>query len=574
MRNARQLRRAVFQANTRAGTDRINVRRSFALNRGGGSGSGPFSGDLEVNDDLRVFGYGNTIRLKRLSRLFDVNSSGTRLAVNGLTLRGGSPERTNDNGGFFSSAGTLVLNRTRLIQGRVPGDGSDGGASGGAVFNDAGTLVLRNSFIRGGRAVRAGGAIEASGASETVILDSTLRYNYAGYGAGAAPGNGGAFHQTGTGSLSVFRSQVKFNRAASEGGGLWNSTGAMRVNDSRVNRNVANGDDADTGGGGLFNNGGTLTLNGGQVFNNVAGGTSGSGGGILTVAGGDLSASGTTMKGNRANRAGGAIEANDGGGQETVNLTNVRLLENVAGGAGANPGNGGAVHLTGAARSSSLDIVNSVVSGNVAASEGGGLWNDSGWTMRVIDTRIAANDARGDAADTGGGGLFNNGGDLVVSDSSVIVDNTATGTSGSGGGVLNTADGQLTVRGSTLAGNTANRAGGGIETTGGTVDVDDTELRNNDAASNPGNGGAIHSAAGTVTVDGGRITGNTAANEGGGVWNGNGDTTVSGTTFDGDGGNTAGAEGDDAYNDGSGTLTVNGAAVAAGTGLDDAPEPQ
>ena len=75
-----------------------------------------------------------------------------------------------------------------------------------------------------------------------------------------------------------------------------------------------------------------------------------------------------TITGNSATRAGGGIEA-VAGSQTT--LTRATLSENST---GDGPGNGGGLHLTGAG---TVHVSRSVVTGNTAAAEGGGLWNSS-----------------------------------------------------------------------------------------------------------------------------------------------------------------------------------------------------
>ncbi|MCA9126743.1 MAG: hypothetical protein KDB22_06650, partial [Planctomycetales bacterium] len=201
--------------------------------------------------------------------------------------------------------------------------------------------------------------------------------------------------------------------------------------------------------------------------------------------------------------------------------TNVQLLSNNTGvspGAVAAPGNGGGLHITGAGDAT---IQGGTVTGNVAAREGGGLWNGSG-TMTITGTLITGNTASGPAADDGGGGIFNNGGTLNIT-GATISDNIADGAGGSGGGLFSLA-GTVNVTGASFNSNSANRAGGAIELVDGQATINFSAFTTNDAnggagVANPGNGGAIHtSAAATVVISGGSFVGNQAAREGGAIW--------------------------------------------------------
>lgn len=186
------------------------------------------------------------------------------------------------------------------------------------------------------------------------------------------------------------------NRAAAEGGGLWNpAAGTMTISDVKFGSNTAAGDDADQGGGALFNDGGSLTVDGSRLKNNRATGTSGSGGGILNN-GGDLTVSDTRIELGRSTRAGGGIEANIG----ATSLSDVMLKDNQT---GAAPGNGGGLHLTGAG---TVTISDGSVTGNKAAAEGGGLWNSATGMMTVTGTTISDNTAPTGPDTFNDGGLF------------------------------------------------------------------------------------------------------------------------------------------------------------------------
>ena len=362
-------------------------------------------------------------------------------------------------------------------------DGASG--SGGGILNDSlGNLTVTNSRIAGNTASRAGGGIEDnSRAGTTFRIDSVMLANNV---TGAAPGNGGGVHITGNGDLEISSSTVVGNEAAAEGGGLWNGAGTMSVTNTNITDNRAAGADADQGGGGIFNLSGTLNVANSSITMNQATGASGSGGGILNDAGGSLSVASSLISGNRASRAGGGIEDNSGAGT-TFRVSNTEISGNATGNA---PGNGGGIHITGAG---DLLIEGGAVSGNEAAAEGGGLWNGSGTMMirnlAVMDNRVGApitNPASGTAglldATEGGGGVFNNGGTVRIS-ATTVARNSVVGM-GSGGGISNEAGGELTVFNSTVSGNSAEAAGGGINNAG-RMNVFNVTVADNTAATGP-----------------------------------------------------------------------------------------
>lgn len=549
-----ELREAVAAANAASGPDRIVLASSITLSAPAtGEDDGPAAGDLDVTDTLEVIGNGETINAAGTDRIFDVPAE-SELLVNDIVLRNGAPA-LESSGGAIRSFGTLDVVDSLLVDNAVTGPN----ASGGAIVNNGGSLNVDTSRLRGNSADRAGGAIEAVGGT-TQVENSRMTGN----STGPLPGNGGGLHLTGAGEVDVIDTLVINNVAASEGGGLWNSsTGTMTVRGTYLTENIARGAAADNGGGALFNDGGTLVVRGSTLDDNEATGTSGSGGGLLNL--GTARVFRTQAFDNRASRAGGAIEAVGG----TTDLTNVQLFDNLA---GSNPGNGGAVHLTGAGE---VSLTEGAVVNNRAANEGGGLWNSAEGTMTVTDSVVARNVANGDAADSGGGGVYNDGGDLTLS-SVDLRENVAAGTAGSGGGVLNALAGDVTADDVILRGNLAQRAGGGIETVGGTTKLFDTTFEKNVVATNPGNGGAFHiTGEGTVTYIGGVVAANRAGNEGGGLWNSTGTMLVRDVVLRGNvarGGAASDNGGGALYNDG-GTLRVqrsrlarNRAPVALGSG--------
>ena len=320
---------------------------------------------------------------------------------------------------------------------------------------------------------------------------------------------------------------------------------SLHVRGLTVTGGVVNGgDDPVVGSGGAFANAGTLRLDGVELRGNRAEGPAASGGAVLNT--GDLTITRSLLADNWATRAGGAIEANEG----TTRIDRSTLKGNRT---GDMPGNGGALHLTGAGE---VEVTGTIVADNVATAEGGGLWNSDTGTMTVSRVRFTGNEGQGDDADQGGGALFNDGGTLKVM-WSTFTGNVADGESGSGGAILND-EGDLTVMRSLLQGNSASRAGGAIEANVGTTTLDRVALKDNRTGDNPGNGGGLHlTGAGTVDISRSTVTGNAAAAEGGGLWNSaTGTMVVSATRVTG---NTA-PVGPNVYNDG-GSFVLNGTPV-------------
>ncbi len=500
------------------------------------------------------------------------NSAVGMLTVVDTTLTGNvasGADADQGGGALFNDGGTMHVANSVITNNRA--DGAAG--SGGGIFANAGSvLAVKHSQLDDNQANRAGGAIEVRGTAEAAAMMTVNDTNFMGNATGAAPGNGGAVHITGPADVTINGGVAMENVASAEGGAFWNSAvGTLTVKNVMLENNTASGADPDQGGGALFNDGGTISVFNATLTNNRADGAAGSGGGILANPGSMLEITGGTIISNTANRAGGGIEIN-GTVTDSVTavLNGVQLHENMA---GAAPGNGGALHITGVAN---VTVNGGVVMNNLASAEGGGLWNSAVGMLTVDGTAIKANRASGNDADQGGGGLFNDGGELMVSNA-IIRGNSADGAAGSGGGILNN-QGTLTVIDSTIAGNSSNRAGGGVEDNAGVqVRLHNVRLLKNSTGDAPGNGGGLHiTGAGTVEVVNGTVAENSAAAEGGGLWNSAvGTLIVSRTTLNKnmtDG--TADDHGGGAlYNDGgeltvsNSTLTGNMAANGNGGGL-------
>jgi len=228
----------------------------------------------------------------------------------------------------------------------------------------------------------------------------------------------------------------------------------------------------------------TITLTSGELLINKNLTITGPGAGELTISG------------NKASRVFEVAK-----GTKRVTLSGLTISNGAAPDVGRNVGGGGIQNY------GTLTVSGSTLSGNVAAQDGGGIYNQSTGTLTVSNSTLSGN--RND-------GIHNDGA-LTVSGS------TLSGNSANfGGGIYNQSAGSLlTVSGSALSGNSATFYGGGIYNYAGSLTVSGSTLSGNVAGEE--GGGIFNSVYGTVTVKNSTsITGNTApVGDGADVYNSN-----------------------------------------------------
>jgi len=177
----------------------------------------------------------------------------------------------------------------------------------------------------------------------------------------------------------------------------------------------------------------------------------------VTINGGG--AADTILDGNHAHRVlniSGAI---------TVNINGLTLRNGFESSSG-----GGGILIT----SATVNLDNSIVTGNLANSSGGGI--RSGGPLTITNSTISGNSSEEDQ----GGGIF--GGSPLVITNSTISGNTAT--LDQGGGIFT--DGPLTVTGSTISGNTTGDQGGGIFIENGAMTIINSTISGNTSADTGG----------------------------------------------------------------------------------------
>jgi hypothetical protein len=248
------------------------------------------------------------------SRVFEVDGTGTNVALNNLDLSNGDGRADNPasagavdgQGGAIWNGGTLTLTTCNL-------SGNQSATQGGAIWN-GGTLILTacnltsNTCYSGALDdVAFGGAIYNAGTLS--ISRSTLSDNSAGgYPSGISllsqeAGDGGAIYNAGT--MSVTDSSMSGNHSYYFGAGIGGLGGAI-FNAYKTSASITGKDlsgNATEGYGGAIYNEGTLTLTGVTVSGNVA--VYGDGGAIWN--GGTLTLTSVTVSGNSSGRFGGGI---------------------------------------------------------------------------------------------------------------------------------------------------------------------------------------------------------------------------------------------------------------------------
>jgi subtilisin-like proprotein convertase family protein len=348
------------------------------------------------------------------------------------------------------------------------------------------TVTISGLTLRNGKSNKPGGGLSAESYITLNVLDCQIINNKASHG-------GGIFNQ---GFLTLNNVLLDSNQAdVIEGGGIWNTGSGDLIGVTLIN-NVA------SRGGGISNLN-IMTVTGSLIGDNQAIGLYG--GGIYNRGGASqLTLINSTVSGNQA-------IGTDGGG-----IYNDHIL--VSSG--------------------------STISGNLALSRGGGVYNSPSGQLTFSDSSIQDNTSRDE-----GGALFNVG--TATIDSTRIRDNE---TNKAGGGVYNGTSGQLTIETSAISNNTATGLqGGGIDNLG-TLTLRQSALTYN--AATVAQGGGLHNT-GTAGLTNVTISDNTATG-GSGIQNDGGAVQIKFSTIS----NNTSSPAAPALNRTDGTVTIDNSIVS------------
>jgi hypothetical protein len=299
-----------------------------------------------------------------VTNLDDAGNGSLRGAI-AATAPGGVVDFQNGlNGAITLTTGVLTINKNLSIAGPGANVITVGGNNASQVFNVAQGFVVTISAltIANGSSNASGGAVENAG---TVTLSNcTIRDSNAGTTGGAIFNNGG--------TMTLDRCTVQNNGAGTSGGGIYNSFGTITITNSTITNNRSTWDGAG------ISNWGTLTI------------------------------TNTTFNLNTANRNGGGIANND-----TMTLSRTTLSRNVS------FGKGGGIYNNG----TQAGNTNITISGN-AGNQGAGIYNVNGSTDNLRSDTITDNRAAGKSLGQGGG-MFDEPGATVTMIDTLIAGNFA-----------------------------------------------------------------------------------------------------------------------------------------------------
>lgn len=380
-----------------------------------------------ISEDLTIQGNGGTVQRDANSNEdfgFFVLNANVTLTIADVTIRGAHEESA------IRSAGNLTLTNVTIRDNQA--------LAGAAVFTTSGTLDILNSTLDNNTATQDGGALLITQTTVT-IQNSQITNNILTIPAGMSGIGGGIAFAIA--NVSISNTTLEGNMAVNGNGGSI----------------------------GIGNSGSILTLTDAILRNNSAT----NGGAIANSGDNTVKIEHSTVNGNMAGQNGGGIWNSDT--QGTVTLSGSRLNENTAidGSAihsegpttliGSTVENGIASGIGAIVANNTVQLVNSIVRGNSAGTDGGGLYTRGNATLTNV---VLSGNRADEPGSTGeGGGWYVDGGTSTATHIT-IGGNYATH---QGGGIF-VNNGQLTLYNSILSGNLSSSGGNdGLVGTSGTL---------------------------------------------------------------------------------------------------------
>jgi len=503
--NARSINRAITAIGTVAGDRTINL----------GAATYEFGGIQAISTDVNIVGDrggGTILTALNNENLFDVFPTvDARLSNLTLTAQG---SLTGPVAGGIRNAGNLTIENS-LFQDNKGEFGAAISSLSGASLSVTGSRFINNV------ASKEGGAISAS--NNTVsIADTTFSGN-------VGVDLGGAVRVDRNATLTIVNSDF-INNDAGIGGGVSVETSEATITNSRFSGNSSR----DLGGGLYAKTGQTVDISGSTFDGN----TSAEDGGAITLNGaGSFTITGSALINNNANDDGGGLHQLGG----SAVLSNVRVENNTATDTG-----GGLYQFA----SADLTVIDSLLRGNQAGTQGGGLMNNSSTTANTTVVRTVFENNIAES----GGGLFSRAGGTVTITDADFVDNEAS--QSDGGAIYIQGSAGIEISGGLFDDNTAVRDGGAVAVLNGdSLEITNSTFTNNTSLNDDGGGLFIQSNP-LATVSGSTFDGNSAADDGGGIYAIlDSQLNIRNTTLTN---NTAGQGGGGLYSRTGATVTIEG----------------
>ncbi len=204
----------------------------------------------------------------------DISTTGTTLTLSNVFF---SNNHADFGGAIYFPRGTLTIINSNF-------SGNTAGAGGGAIVEESnGMLIVDATIFNNNTAVNRGGAMgiggeahithssfsgnsaSSGGAIEKflagdLVLDSSIFVNNTANFQSPTSG-GGAFHLSDTGNVALINTTISGNHAMGNGGGIFNQSATLALNNVTVTDNTADSDNDGIGdGGGIYRETGSVQV--------------------------------------------------------------------------------------------------------------------------------------------------------------------------------------------------------------------------------------------------------------------------------------------------------------------------
>lgn len=442
----------------------------------------PLFSSCNASNELRLFWVNGTGKLTlnnvkaKNGCVGDYGSGGAVYARGGSTVSVfGSTFENNVTTGIVLDGGAITVDEGFLFVENSNFTGNKSTYIGGAISLDSSTGVIYNSNFTSNSNTSSGGAVGGDWNSDVTISNSTFVANTA--------NSGGALVSRNSSKMRVTKSTFMGNQTVYDGGAMNNEGGTAIITGSTFSGNIGStagavSNDNATGvkmyifnstftdnvaqgfGGGAINNGGEELF----IFNSTFTGNSSPdtdfGGGALYHYLGSATLMNVTMTGNTSLAEGGAIYSSG----DFLNITRSNISNNSA-------ANGGALETY-----TTLTNIHSSTLNNNIADNGDGMYSGYGGAvsnsnvMTIVNSTIAGNWASGyesfggDFKHPGGGAIYTTTDNVAPKPTLTLINTTVSGNSTDtlGGAIFVDEYGDLELRSTTIVGNSAKYAGGGL----------------------------------------------------------------------------------------------------------------